>query len=307
MFDAVEGTRSRDGARSRAFGEPSGRDTGVTPVSPTRGEAPLSILDIWADGLVSLGASCKIASSLVAESVAAAGFDYVYVDQQHGVTDYPSLLAMLQAIAGAGAIPATRVSANRADVIGSALDFGAMVVMIPQVETAAEAAAAAAACRFPPRGNRSHGSLRPAADHPAHPDDVDRIACVALVETVKGVANVDEIAATRGVDAIMVGPQDLTLSLGLPLAGDWLASPVLGAAIEEIRVACHRHGKVVGIGVADGESAGIWIGRGFRMINIGNDLGHMTAAMRSHLRRARSPLDSAVDLPEAAVVMPGAQ
>lgn len=249
---------------------------------------PRSPVRAWAAREAVVGAACKIPSPLVAEAVAAVGFDYVYVDQQHGVIGNTDLLAMFQAIAGAGAAPVTRVPANSVDAIGRALDYGAMGVIVPLVESAEEASRAVAACRYPPRGIRSHGALRPrSVQVPSDPNNLDRAACILLIESERGMADLEEIASTEGVDAIMIGPQDLSLGLGLALRGDWQSAPTLTDAIERIRSACERHGIVAGIGTSDGAAARKWVERGFRMVNVGNDLGHMTSALEGHLAAAR--------------------
>jgi 4-hydroxy-2-oxoheptanedioate aldolase len=245
---------------------------------------PPSLVRAWASRRVTIGAACKVPSPLVAEAVASVGFDYVYVDQQHGVINNTDLLPMLQAIANMGAVPLTRLADNDPAAINRALDFGAMGVIVPGIETAEDAARAVAACRYPPLGMRSYGALRPGSVRPsADPDDLGRPACILLVETRRGAANIGDIAATDGVDAIMVGPQNLALSLGIRLEGQWLSSPELVLLIEQMRYACEHYGVVPGIGASDGVVAASRIESGFRMVNVGNDLGHMRAALEEQL------------------------
>jgi 4-hydroxy-2-oxoheptanedioate aldolase len=261
-------------------------------------DVPPGLIRAWNAGKVTVGAACKIPSSLVAESVASVGFDYVYVDQQHGVIGNTDLLPMLQAIAASGAAPVTRVPANEPAAINRALDFGAMGVIIPGIETGADAARAVAACRYPPAGVRSHGALRPpTAQSASDADDPDRAACILLVETQQGAINITEIAATPGVDAVMVGPQNLALSLGIQLQGNWLKTPELVVTIERMRRACEQYGVVPGIGASDGHVAGQRISSGFRMVNVGNDLGHMRAGLREQLLAALDGVRHADELP----------
>jgi 4-hydroxy-2-oxoheptanedioate aldolase len=258
---------------------------------------PPSLVRAWASGKVTIGAACKVPSSLVAEAVASVGFDYVYVDQQHGVINNTDLLPMMQAIAGAGAAPVTRLPANEPASINRALDFGAMGVIVPGVETPEDAARAVAACRYPPLGERSYGALRPArARASIDPEDLDRAACILLVETRRGVANIGDIAATEGVDAIMVGPQNLALSLEIPLHGQWLTTPELVVLIEQVRCACEQYGVVPGIGTSGGTVAASRIKSGFRMVNIGNDLGHMKASLEEQLVAALGSAQPADEL-----------
>jgi 4-hydroxy-2-oxoheptanedioate aldolase len=245
---------------------------------------PPSLVRAWASGKVTIGAACKVPSSLVAEAVASVGFDYVYVDQQHGVINNTDLLPMLQAIASMGAVPVTRLPNNDPAAINRALDFGAMGVIVPGIETAEDAANAVAACRYPPAGTRSYGALRPgSARGSADPEDLDRAACILLVESRRGAGNIGDIAATEGVDAIMVGPQNLALSLGIRLEGPWLSTPELVLLIEQMRCACEQYAVVPGIGASDGAVAASRIASGFRMVNVGNDLGHMRASLEEQL------------------------
>ncbi len=139
------------------------------------------------------------------------------VDQQHGVVDYASMVPMLQAIGAAGAAPITRVLSKDPYEIMKVLDAGALGVIVPLIDNAAEAERAVAACRYPPRGNRSYGPVR--ASHVIGSRDPEELAgevlCIVMVETREGLERVEEIAATPGLDGIYVGPADLALSLGL--------------------------------------------------------------------------------------------
>jgi 4-hydroxy-2-oxoheptanedioate aldolase len=249
---------------------------------------PRGLVEAWAAGLSTVGASCKIASALVAECVASTGFDYIYIDQQHGVFDDQELLSMLQAVAAGGAAPVTRVPSNRPELIHKSLDFGADGVIVPLVETEADAVRALEACRYPPTGRRSYGVLRPrvSAEIGGY-----QPACIVLVETATGIANLDAIART-GVDAIMVGPHDLSLSLGLSVVDAGPGSPELVAAIDQVVAACARYGVVAGIGSSSGHEAAVWLKRGFRLVNVGNDLGYIRTSLATQLARARSALPS---------------
>jgi 4-hydroxy-2-oxoheptanedioate aldolase len=240
----------------------------------------------WARGECMVGAAIKVPDALCAESVALAGFDCVYVDQQHGVFDDVQLLQVLQAIAAGGAVPLTRVPESQPWLIHKALDFGAAGIIVPLVETEADAARAAAACQYPPQGNRSYGLLRPS---PAvAPYDLDRPACIVLVETAKGIDNLDAIAQAEGVDAIMAGPQDLALSMGIKLEGDWLRTPRLFEAILQIRKACGRYAIAAAIGAASGADALMWLEQGFQLVTVGNDLGYIYGSLRTQLVLARA-------------------
>lgn len=240
----------------------------------------------WARGESMVGAALKVPSPLCAESVALAGFDCVYVDQQHGVFDDAQLLQVLQAIAAGGAVPLTRVPENHPWLIHKALDFGAAGIIVPLVETEADARQAAAACRYPPSGSRSYGLLRPSSA--VAPYDRDSPACMVLVESARGIGNLDAIAQADGIDAIMAGPQDLALSMGIELEGDWLRTPRLFEAILQIRKACARRGIAAAIGASSGADALMWLEQGFQLVTVGNDLGYIRSSLQTQLRLART-------------------
>lgn len=240
----------------------------------------------WARGEVTRGAWCSSPSAVVAETIAASGYDYVCADLQHGAVDYADAVHMLQAISGQGATPIARVPANDAAMIGKILDAGALGVVVPLVSTAEDAARAVAACRFPPYGGRSYGPVR-AATVTGSRDvrDLEQVVCAVMVETREGVANVDEIAAVPGLDAIYVGPADLALTLGLPPAYE-LPDAEHIEAIERIRQACVRHGIVAGIHCVGGEMGTRRQAQGFQMITLVNDLGLIRAAGAAELELA---------------------
>lgn len=227
---------------------------------------------IWARGGTARGAWCSSPSAVVAETVASTGYDYVCVDLQHGAVDYPDAVHMLLAIGGQGATPIVRVPVNDAAVLGKVLDAGALGVVVPLVDTAEQAAAAVAACRYPPRGGRSYGPVR-AATVTGSRDvaDLDQVVVAVMVETLEGLANVDDIAAVQGLDAIYVGPADLSLVLGLPPAYEHDSAEHV-EAVGTILGACQRHGIVAGVHCADGAMAARRVAQGFRMVTVVNDL-----------------------------------
>jgi 4-hydroxy-2-oxoheptanedioate aldolase len=232
-----------------------------------RGSDP--VLGIWA----------SIPTSLTAEMAAATGADYVVVDQQHGATGPGEIMAMLQAIQGAGAAALVRVSRNDPWLLGNALDLGAIGVIVPMVESAAEAAAAVSACRYAPEGTRSTGVVRGAAD--ALP------LCLVMVETRAALDRVEEIAETPGLDGIYIGPSDLALTFGLEPTPRLEHAPVL-EGIERVRAACERRGLVCGLHCRAAEDAARFSGDGFAMLTVGGDLACLRRALAAALAVARS-------------------
>jgi 4-hydroxy-2-oxoheptanedioate aldolase len=225
-----------------------------------------------------IGLWTSIPSPLTAEAAAAAGPDYVVVDQQHGAVDPSAMLGLLQAIAAAGAPSLVRVAANDTFAIGHALDLGAHGVIVPMVESGEQAARAVAACRYAPEGVRSFGALRGGASEPP--------VCLVMIETRAGLERADEIAATPGLDGVYIGPSDLALSLGLQPTLRLEHPPVL-EAIERVRAACDARGILCGLHCLAAEDAAEQAGRGFALVTAGGDLPHLRDALGRALATAR--------------------
>ena len=240
----------------------------------------------WARGDAVRGGWCFSPSPVVAEAMASVGFDYVCVDLQHGAIDYPDAVHMFQAIGGQGVAPVARVPSNDAAMIGKVLDAGALGVVVPLVDDAEQAAAAVAACRYPPRGHRSFGPVRASTVVGSRDvEDLDRVVVAVMVETRRGLENVEEIAATPGLDAIYCGPSDLSLALGLPPLFEHDAAEHV-EAVGRIREACDAAGVVAGIHCADGAMAARRLAQGFRMTTVTTDLPLVRAGAAAELARA---------------------
>ena len=242
----------------------------------------------WAEGRTAFGLWSAIPSSFSAEIVAGAGVDYVCVDQQHGVVDYASMVPMLQAIGAAGAAPITRVLSNDPYRIMKALDAGALGVIVPLVNNAGEATRAVAACRYPPHGIRSYGPIRASSVIGSRdPDDLaGEVMCIVMVETREGLENVEEIAATPGIDGIYIGPADLALSLGLPPSTRVTEAAHI-KAVRRIREACKKHGIIAGMHASSGRWAKQHAEAGFGMVTVASDASLLSDAARRETVAAR--------------------
>lgn len=237
----------------------------------------------WAAGGSVLGVWMAIPSGITGEVVARAGFDFVCVDNQHGTHDYQSTLHMLQVIALGSSVPLVRVPWNEPGVVGKVLDAGAQGVVVPMVNSVAEAEAVVRACRYPPDGSRSYGPVAAAMrtnDYAATANEA--IACIPMIETVEAVEALDDILSVPGIDAVYVGPADLSISLGLRPEVN-LDNPSFTEALETIVAGCSRHGIPAGI---HGTTALVerYLGMGFRMITATSDL----LALRAGLAGATS-------------------
>ena len=236
----------------------------------------------------SLGGWCSIPSSLTAEIIGRAGFDWVCIDTQHGPIGLGDLVPMLQALDAAGVPALVRVAWNDRAAISHALDSGAIGVIVPMVNSADEAATAAAACRYAPAGARSYGPTRAALRDPAFQSDAANIAvlCFVQIETEEAIAHLDDIASTPGVDGLFVGPADLALSLGTP-AGS-LVDERFRAATREVVRAARAHARAPGVFCATMEAAETAREDGFTMLAIQSDVRLLKSAAAEALSKLRA-------------------
>jgi 4-hydroxy-2-oxoheptanedioate aldolase len=242
----------------------------------------------WRAGQQTIGGWLSLANTHTAELLANAGFDWLCVDLQHGLLDYRDLLHMLPAISTTATTPIVRVSGNDPKQIMKVLDAGAMGVIVPLVNNRAEAAAAIAACRYPPQGMRSFGPIRAAlyGGRGYAAEANDQIACIAMIETREGIENLEEIVTTPGLGGVYIGPSDLALALGLPPNGD-TDEPLHLATVERILQTCKRHGVPAGIHTSSLAYAQLRLAAGFEFVTLGSDAGFMMQAAARDLAAAR--------------------
>jgi 4-hydroxy-2-oxoheptanedioate aldolase len=241
----------------------------------------------WNADQAALGAWLSIPNSFTAELVARTNFDYVCIDTQHGLTDYSAVPSMLQAINLGSATPVVRVPWNEPGIIGKSLDAGARAVIIPMVNTREQAEAAVRACRYAPTGARSFGPIR--VSRQEGPDYFDHAnadtAVIPMIETREAIDNIDAILSVPGVDAIYVGPADLSISLGIePGNNDGVA--VFDEAYATIVAACERHGVVPGCHTSAALGARR-VEQGFRMVTVYNDALGLARSASEDLATAR--------------------
>ena len=253
-----------------------------------------SLREVWEGGGAHYGAWLHIPNSFTAELVGRSGYDWVCIDSQHGFAGPESWVSMLQALDLAGVPGVVRVPWNEPSVIMRALDSGAEGVIVPMVNTAEEARAAVAACRYAPAGNRSWGPSRARLRTPDYsPDKGDRlVVCVVMVETRRAVENLDEILAVPGIDGVFVGPNDLAVSANLPPSYD-ASDPEHRRLIDRIREGCAAHGITAGIQADKPELAARWVAEGFRMLALNAESRLLQMAAEDLVRRTREIVESA--------------
>ena len=250
---------------------------------------PNTIKRLWAEGKPALGARLQTASTIVAEQMAHAGFDWLYIDGEHSPANLLTIVQMMQVISSADTMPIVRVPWNDPVQVKRVLDGGAAGVIIPWVNTAAEAEQAVAACRYPPRGIRGYGPYRGGMsgvpDHPAHADD--EILCIVQIETIGAVERIDEILSVPGVDATFIGAADLALSMGVPVIGD-NPHPDHVAACAAVLAGALRHGVAPGIGCSGEEEAARRVAEGWKFLNIGADGQYIEQGARRAIEIVRA-------------------
>jgi 4-hydroxy-2-oxoheptanedioate aldolase len=237
------------------------------------------------EGKAVLGAGATLGSPLAAEILSLAGFDLVLVDNQHGAWDDQGSMLAFHGICLGPAIPMARVRQNDFYAIGRLLDRGAMGIVVPFVNTVAEAKAAAYAVRYPPRGGRSMGTFGTAFlgdDYVRRIDD--EVFLAVQIESVQAAAHAEEILAVDGVDGCWIGPADLANSMGVDLATAE-GRQAHEATILGVLEACRKTGKIPGI--AGGDDAGRWIERGFLFVTSVTDGGMVQRRSREILRDLR--------------------
>jgi len=229
------------------------------------------------------GSWLALDSTIAAETMGRAGFDALVIDLQHGGNSEGSLLGMLQALELAGTPALVRVQWNEPAGIMRVADLGAAGVIVPMVSTRADAESAVAAIRYPPRGIRSFGPVRrwyaPGGAN-------EEALLIAMIETREGLDHVEEIAATPGLDGLLVGPVDLALSLGHSLSLE-MPGQVLDA-LGKVAAACSEHGLICASVSFGTENAAAQIARGVTFLTSGSDSIFMRRGAEAELAVLRA-------------------
>ena len=253
---------------------------------------------LWAEGKPAINGWLSIGNAFSAEIMAAQGYDSLTVDMQHGALDYSALLPMFQAMRASGTTLMARVPWLDPGIIMKALDAGAYGVICPMTNTPDEVAAFVSALRYPPLGQRSFGPTRAAFAQGANiaQEANDQILAIAMIETAEAMANLDAICAVPGLDAVYVGPADLSLSLsnGRLAPGFDRDEPEIVAALHAILAACKRHGIRAGLHCGSADYAARAIGWGFDLTTVGGDTRFLATGAAASISRFRDLSDAAM-------------
>ena len=225
------------------------------------------------DGETMFGVAAQLGSSLTVEMIGRAGFDWTWIDCEHGSGGYSELIHQIQ-VARLGDAPAiVRIANNDPTTFKRVLDLGAAGIMVPYVNTADEARQAAASMRYQPDGLRGVAMSPPACGFAQGFADYfeqanDNLLTVVQIETTEGVENADAIAAVPGVDVLFVGPMDLSVSMGIPRQ---FKLPEYERNLDRVVEACRRHNKIPGILTPTLEFLEPWKKKGFSFFVVGSD------------------------------------
>jgi 4-hydroxy-2-oxoheptanedioate aldolase len=244
---------------------------------------------LWRDDQAAVNGWLAIPDAFATETMAHQGWDTLTVDLQHGVVDYAAMVGMLQAISTTPTVPLVRVPWLEPGILMKSLDAGAYGVICPMVNTRDDAARLVAWTTYAPRGTRSFGPVRAllyaGADYPAHADAT--LVRFAMIETAQALDNLDAILSVEGLDAVYIGPSDLSLALGCrPTFDD--VEPKVAQAIDHILERARAHGLVAGIHNGSPEAARARVAKGFRFVTVGSDARILAAGSQQILQRMRA-------------------
>ena len=243
-------------------------------------------------GAPALGVGLRQARTVdVGRAMVTAGADWLFIDLEHTSMHLDTAVQIAVAAEDAGITPVVRVPKGDFALACRVLDGGAVAIVMPHVDNGAEAAAFARACRYPPQGSRSIAAALPQIGFRSLPfvravAEVEaKILLFPMVETREGAQHVEAIAATPGLDGILLGLGDLSIELGVP--GE-VAHPDVRAAVQACIAACRRHGKWVGFGGA-GDPAIIkdYTDLGMNFVLMGSDLAFLVAGVAARVALLR--------------------
>jgi 4-hydroxy-2-oxoheptanedioate aldolase len=244
-----------------------------------------------ADGQLAVGTMIgELRQMSVIQALLNAGLDWVILDNEHGSFNPETLADLSRTGRALGVTPIVRVPVLAYQYIAQVLDAGAQGVMLPRVTSPLQVREAIAAVKYPPQGargsalGRGHTEFKSGDVTAAMADSNRETFVIVQIETQEALDRLDEILIEPGVDAALIGPNDLAIALGV--AGK-MRDPVLEQAIERTLDACRRHGVVPAIHTNDVELTAEWARRGMRLVSISSDMGFLTSAAAQAARTIR--------------------
>ena len=244
---------------------------------------------LWKADQPVLNGWLAIGNSFSAETMAHQGWDSLTIDMQHGVIDYAAMVTMLQAVSTTHTVPVVRVPWLEPGIVMKSLDAGAYGIICPMVNTREDAQKLVAWTHYAPQGARSFGPVRAAlyggADYAAHANET--VVAFAMIETAQALDNLDAILSVEGLDAIYIGPSDLSLALGCkPVFDD--VEPKVAQAIDHIVARAKHHGVVAGVHNGRADVARSRVAKGFRFVTLGSDARMLASGSQQLLGAMRA-------------------
>jgi len=246
-----------------------------------------------AKGEVVYGCGLQIyRSSEIPRAFAAAGFDYVFIDMEHGSLNLETVHDMIVSSNLAGITPIVRVGEVQYTLCARLLDQGAQGIILPRVEDPKALEEALSWMKFPPMGKRGYGINPTMIDYEtrAFPEIIEHQNRSNLVvvqfETTTAISRADEMLSQKGVDIVMVGPADLSISLGVPGEFD---HPLMIEAISKVIAKCNQYGVVPGIQTRSVAMARQWVERGMRFVGVAAEYVLLLEKARETVAQLRAP------------------
>jgi 4-hydroxy-2-oxoheptanedioate aldolase len=244
---------------------------------------------LWKNDQAAVNGWLAIPNSFSAETMAHQGWDTLTIDLQHGVIDYAQMVTMLQAISTTPTVPVVRVPWLEPGIIMKTLDAGAYAVICPMVNTREDAQKFVSWTSYAPMGSRSNGPIRAllygGADYQANANDT--IVRFAMIETAQALDNLDAILSVEGLDAVYIGPSDLSLALGCrPVFDD--VDPPVAQAMDHILERAKAHGIVAGVHNGRPDVALGRVAKGFRFVTVASDARILAAGSQDILKAMRA-------------------
>ena len=249
---------------------------------------------LWSQGKPAINGWLAVPNGFSAEVMGHQGWDTLTIDMQHGLIDEGALLTMLQALQSTPAMPVVRAPWLDPAALMKILDAGAQALICPMVNTREDAQKFVAWTHYAPKGTRSFGPTRAVlyggADYAQHANHT--VVRFAMIETAQALDNLDAILSVEGLDAIYIGPSDLSLALGCrPVFDD--VDPPVAQAIDHILARATAHGVKAGVHNGASEVALARVAKGFRFVTVGSDARLMAAGAQQAIATFRAAVPAA--------------
>jgi 4-hydroxy-2-oxoheptanedioate aldolase len=243
------------------------------------------VMELMRAGKPAIGALLALPSPPAVEILAQQGFDWLWIDMEHGPINLETAHRMIQATSGTNTVPLVRVPKNLDWLAKPALDIGAMGIIFPFVNSKEDAVAAVRAVRYPPEGVRGWGPTFAALRWGVSPPEYAKVAnkevmAILLIEHIDAVNRIDEILAVPGIDLAFVGPFDLSGSMGL--LGQ-TTHPQVQESIDKVHAAAERAKVPIGIVATAPDAINKRLQQGYQFLMVGNDVAFLTAGAKNIL------------------------